>query len=86
MASLVFCGATIGFLGVAASAPPRAAEGITAEGLAHAGCLDIAPARDLPPHPDLRRAAGTSIHRAVGSATCTSRSLLAAGNRLLAEV
>ncbi|MFK4865772.1 hypothetical protein ACI3K4_11175 [Streptomyces sp. CSMPJR101] len=86
MASLVFCGATIGSLDVAAPAPPRAAEGITERGLAPAGCLDIAPARDLPPHPDLQRPAGTSIHRAVGSATCTTRSLLATENRLLAEV
>ncbi|MFK0124427.1 hypothetical protein ACIQSP_14070 [Streptomyces nigra] len=39
-----------------------------------------------PPHPGLQRPAGTSIHRPVGSATCTTRSLLAAGNRLPAEV
>ncbi|WP_055625375.1 hypothetical protein [Streptomyces sp. JHA19] len=86
MASPVFCGATIGSLDVAATAPPRAAEEVTAEGLAHAGCLDITPPGINPPHPDLQRPAGTSIHRAVGSATCTSRSLLAAENRLLAEV
>ncbi|MGV9233545.1 hypothetical protein [Streptomyces nigra] len=86
MASLVFCGATTGSLDVAATAPPRAAEEITEKGLAHADCLDITPPGIKPPHPDLQRVAGTSIRRAVGSATCTTRSLLAAGNRLPAGV
>ncbi|MFE5406089.1 AAA family ATPase [Streptomyces sp. NPDC056580] len=35
-----------------------------------------------PPHPDLQRADGTSIYRPIGSATFTTRSLRAAGNRL----
>ncbi|MFJ6930680.1 hypothetical protein ACIQUP_25685 [Streptomyces nigra] len=51
LASLVFRGATIGSLDVAATAPPRAVEGITQKGLAHAGCLDITPPGINPPAP-----------------------------------
>ncbi|MFC8785254.1 AAA family ATPase, partial [Streptomyces nigra] len=67
-----------------ATAPPRAAEEITEKVLAHADCLDITPPEINPPHPDLQRADGTSIYRPIGSATYTTRSLLAAENRLLA--
>ncbi|MFE0923547.1 hypothetical protein ACFW24_38255 [Streptomyces nigra] len=70
-----------------ATAPPRAVEGSTEKVLAHAGCLDIAPPGIPPRTPACTGPpAGTSIHRAVGSATCTTRSLLAAGNRLPADV
>ncbi|MER5888046.1 MobF family relaxase [Streptomyces sp. NPDC001941] len=67
-----------------ATAAPLAAEKITERVLAHHDCLDITPPELNPAHPDLQRADGTSIYRPIGSATYTTRSLLAAENRLLA--
>ncbi|MEV4868517.1 MobF family relaxase [Streptomyces syringium] len=67
-----------------ATAPPQAAEQITDRVLAHGDCLDITPPEINPPHPDLRRADGTSVYRPIGSQTYTTHSLLAAENRLLA--
>ncbi|MGW3361218.1 AAA family ATPase [Streptomyces bungoensis] len=67
-----------------ATAPLQAAEEITDRVLAHGDCLDITPPEINPPHPDLQRADGTSIYRPIGSQTFTTRSLLAAEDRLLA--
>ncbi|MEU2057144.1 MobF family relaxase [Streptomyces bungoensis] len=67
-----------------ATAEPGAAEEITDRVLAHGDCLDITPPEINPPHPDLVRADGTSIYLPIGSATFTTRSLLAAEDRLLA--
>ncbi|MFF2205185.1 MobF family relaxase [Streptomyces sp. NPDC058145] len=67
-----------------ATAPPRAAEGITDRVLTHGDCVDITPPEINPPHSDLTRADGTSIYRPIGSQTYTTRSLLAAEDRLLA--
>ncbi|MER5376301.1 MobF family relaxase [Streptomyces sp. NPDC002553] len=67
-----------------ATAEDQAAEEITDRVLAHGDCLDITPPEINPPHPDLQRADGTSVHRPIGSQTYTTHSLLAAENRLLA--
>ncbi|GGT02703.1 hypothetical protein GCM10010254_23770 [Streptomyces chromofuscus] len=67
-----------------ATAPPGLAEQITDLVLAHADCLDLTPPEISPTHPDLMRADGTSIYRPIGSATYTTRTLLAAEGRLLA--
>ncbi|MFI8301707.1 hypothetical protein ACIGCZ_38060 [Streptomyces nigra] len=85
MASLIFLGATIGALDVAATVPPRAVEGSRRRSSPTPAAW-TSPRPGSPRHPDLQRPAGTGIHRPVGSATCITRSLLAAGNRLLAEV
>ncbi|MFF7115429.1 MobF family relaxase [Streptomyces albogriseolus] len=66
------------------TAPHQAAEEITDRVLAHGDCLDITPPPINPLHPDLQHPDGTSIHRPIGSTTYTTRSLLAAENRLLA--
>ncbi|MFC5905347.1 MobF family relaxase, partial [Streptomyces zhihengii] len=66
------------------TAPPRAAEQITERVLAHGDCLDITPPAVNPPHPDLQRTDGTSVYQPIGSQTYTTRTLLAAENRLLA--
>jgi len=65
-----------------ATAAPHLAEAITDAALAHPDCLDLTPPDLHPPHPDLTRADGSSVHRPIGSATYTTRTLLAAEQRL----
>ncbi|MFI9419085.1 AAA family ATPase [Streptomyces werraensis] len=67
-----------------ATAAPQAAEQITDRVLAHGDCLNITPPALNPPHPDLQHRDGISVHRPIGATTYTTRSLLAAENRLLA--
>ncbi|MEU9553695.1 AAA family ATPase [Streptomyces werraensis] len=67
-----------------ATAASQAAEQITDRVLAHGDCLNITPPALNPPHPDLQHRDGTSVHRPIGATTYTTRSLLAAENRLLA--
>lgn len=61
-----------------------AAEEITDRVLAHTDCVDITPPGIKPQHPDLVRPDGTCVYRPIGSQTYTTRSLLAAEDRLLA--
>ncbi|GAA2447771.1 hypothetical protein GCM10010405_33980 [Streptomyces macrosporus] len=65
-----------------ATAAPGSAEAITDAALASADCLDLTPPDLHPPHPDLARPDGSSVHRPIGSTTYTTRTLLAAEQRL----
>ncbi|WP_277347755.1 MobF family relaxase [Streptomyces barkulensis] len=66
------------------TASPQMADAITDQALAHADCLDITPPQLNPPYPEPVPSGSTGTHRPIGSTTYTTRSLLAAENRLLA--
>ncbi|MEV6013639.1 MobF family relaxase [Streptomyces sp. NPDC051976] len=66
------------------TADGAAADEITDLALTGSGCIDITPPDLNPPHPDLQRADGTSVYRAIGGRTYTTSRILAAEDRLLA--
>ncbi|WP_326580813.1 relaxase domain-containing protein [Actinacidiphila glaucinigra] len=67
-----------------ATAPPDAADAIADRALADADCEEVSPPDLHPAHPELTRADGESVYRSIGSRAYTTRSLLAAEERLLA--
>ncbi|MFF3565477.1 MobF family relaxase [Streptomyces sp. NPDC002574] len=67
-----------------ATAPPGAADAIADRALADADCEEVTPPDLHPAHLELTREDGESVYRAIGSRTYTTRSLLAAEERLMA--
>ncbi|WP_326581563.1 relaxase domain-containing protein [Actinacidiphila glaucinigra] len=67
-----------------ATAPPSAADAIADRALADADCEEVTPPDLHPARPELTREDGESVYRSIGSRTYTTRSLLAAEERLMA--